>query len=101
MVDKAINGHATWVRTERQEVIVYVSGDTYLRCERKVGVSAPIVLTEFTGSGELQNGEIRRYLDKNSKNPSNKLGLEKWCRKVDARKRTKVPNKWRFVSADS
>lgn len=78
-----MDGHATWLRVERQEGIAYVSGDTCLCCERKAGVSAPIVLTEFTDSGVPQTGEIRRYFDKNSKNPSNKLGLGKWCRKVD------------------
>jgi hypothetical protein len=62
---------------------MYVSGDTCLHCECKAGVSAPIVLSEFTGSSELQNGGIQRYPDKNSKNSSNKLGLGKWCRKVD------------------
>ena len=76
--------HVSWLRTERCEGVTYVSGDTCSRCEREAGVSAPIVLTEFNGSGVPQNGEIRRYLDKNAKNPSNKLGLGKWCRKVDA-----------------
>ena len=79
--------HVLWLRTERWEGVTYVSGDTCLRCERKAGVSAPIVLIEFTGSGVPQIGEIRGYLDKNSKNPSNKLGLGKWCRKVDVRNR--------------
>ena len=81
---KAMVRHVLWLRTERWEGVTYVSGDTCLCCERKAGVSAPIVLIGFTGSGVPQNGEIRSYLDKNLKNPSNKLGLGKWCRKVDA-----------------
>lgn len=76
-----------WLRTERWEGVTHVSGDTCLCCEHKAGVSAPIVLNELTGSGVPQNGEIRRYLDGSSKNPSNKLGLGKWCRKVEARNR--------------
>lgn len=84
VADKATIRHVLWLGTERWEGVTHVSGDTCLRCERKAGVSAPIVLNEFTGSGVPQNGEIRRYLDKGSKNPSNKLGLGKWCRKVDA-----------------
>jgi hypothetical protein len=83
VADKAMMRHVLWLRTERWEGVAHVSGDTCLRCERKAGVSAPIVLSEFTGSSVLQNGEIHRCLDKNSKNPSNKLGIGKWCRKVD------------------
>ena len=81
---KAMIRHVLWLRTERWEGVTHVSGDTCPRCEREAGVSAPIVLTACTGSGVPQNGEVRRYLDKNAKNPSNKLGLGKWCRKVDA-----------------
>ena len=81
---KAMIRHVLWLRTERWEGVTHVSGDTCPRCEREAGVSAPIVLTAFTGSGVPQNGEVRRYLDKNAKNSSNKLGLGKWCRKVDA-----------------
>ncbi|HFF5939616.1 TPA: hypothetical protein ACRVFF_001923 [Legionella pneumophila] len=40
-----------WLRTERWEGVTHVSGDTCLCCERKAGVIAPIVLSEFTGSG--------------------------------------------------
>lgn len=76
--------HVLWLRTERWEGVAHENGDTCPRCEREAGVSAPIVPNEFTGSGVTQNGEIRRYLDKNSKNPGNKPGLGKWCRKVDA-----------------
>ena len=50
--------HVMWLRTERWEGVTYVSGDTGLRCERKAGVSAPIVLKELTGSSVLQTGGI-------------------------------------------
>ena len=62
MAAKAMMRHVLWLRTERWEGVTHVSGDTCLRCERKAGVSAPIVLIEFTGSGVLQSGEILRYL---------------------------------------
>lgn len=85
VVAKAMKGHATWLRIERHEGIAYVNGDTCLRCERKAGVSAPIVPIEFTGSGVPQTGGIQRYLlKKNAKNLGNKPGLGKWCRKADA-----------------
>ena len=59
---KAMVRHVLWLRIERWEGVTHVSGDTCLRCERKAGVSAPIVLTGFTGSGVLQTGGMRRYL---------------------------------------
>mgnify|MGYP006088183623 CR=1 FL=1 len=84
MAVKAMMRHVLWLRIERWEGVTHEIGDTCLRCERKAGVSAPIVLTEFTGSGVPQTGRIRRYSYKNSRNPGNKPGLGKWCRKVDA-----------------
>ena len=87
MAVKAMIGHVLWLRTERWEGVTHVSGDTCLCCERKAGVSAPIVLTEFTESGMPQTGWDTKISLESSKNPSNKLGLGKWCRKVDARNR--------------
>ena len=58
MADKAMIGHVLWLRTERWEGVTHVSGDTCLCCERKAGVSAPIVLTEFTESGVPQTGWV-------------------------------------------
>ena len=49
MAVKAMMRHVLWLRTERWEGVTHVSGDTCLRCERKVGVSAPIVLTGSLG----------------------------------------------------
>ena len=46
---KAMMRHVLWLRTERWEGVTYVSGDTCLCCERKAGVSAPIVLTGSLG----------------------------------------------------
>lgn len=62
VADKAMLGHVLWLRIERWEGVAYVSGDTCLCCERKAGVSAPIVPIELTGSGVPQIGGIRRYL---------------------------------------
>ena len=61
---KAMMRHVVWLRIERWEGVTHVSGDTCLCCERKAGVSAPIVLSEFTVSGVPQTGEIRRYLSR-------------------------------------
>jgi hypothetical protein len=51
MAAKAMMRHVLWLRTERWEGVTHVSGDTCLRCERKAGVSAPIVLTGSLGVG--------------------------------------------------
>lgn len=61
MAAKAMMRRVLWLRTERWEGVTHVSGDTCLRCERKAGVSAPIVLSEFTGRGVPQTGVIVRY----------------------------------------
>lgn len=77
--------HVRWLRIERWEGVTHVSGDTCLCCERKAGVSAPIVLTGSLGVA-CHRPVGYKDISQDPKNPSNKLGLGKWCRKVDARK---------------